>query len=93
MLTTRWLASGLALLLGVWIIILDWQAPFRKVGASLIPLLGGLLVAVAFVVVPVDELNSLWWLPLVIDLGCVPLLTLSAGFVIYRLVAKSFQRR
>jgi hypothetical protein len=60
------------MLLGGWAIAL-------RVGGSLVPVLGGALAAVAFAIAPRDGLRGLWWLPLVADLGCVPLLVLTAS--------------
>ena len=82
-----WVGSGFLLFLGGWASLANWTIPFRKGGGSLIPLFGGLFAAAGLAVVPVDGLRSLWWVPLLVDLGCAPLMTLTVGFLLYRAVA------
>lgn len=89
----RWVVFSILSFFGGWATLANWIIPFRKGGGSLIPLLGGLLLTLAFVVAPLDALNSLWWLPLFIDLGCFPLFTMTAGFLIWRAVRKKEEER
>jgi hypothetical protein len=78
----RWVVASLLGFLGGWIILGNWIISAKRGGGSLVPLMGGLILALALVVVPVAKLNSLWWSPLLGDLGCVPLLFLAgAGFL------------
>jgi hypothetical protein len=88
MVILRWVVFSFLMFFGGWAIVANWVIPFRKGGGSLIPLVGGSLVAVAFAVVPVDVLNSLWWVPLFVDLGCVPLFTLTGGHLLWRAASK-----
>ena len=81
-----WAGGGFLVLFGGLTTIGNWSIPFRKGGGSLIPLLGGLFVAAGFAVVPVGSINSLWWVPLFVDLGCVPMFKLLAGLLLYRSV-------
>jgi len=43
-------------------------------GGSRIPLIGGLAGMLDCLIVPVEGVHRLWWLPLLLDLGCVPML-------------------
>ena len=62
-------------LLGGWIIIGNWWLfirwhIFRK-HASLVPLVGGLLFALAMFIYPEPGVRNLAWIPFLVDLGCV----------------------
>jgi hypothetical protein len=39
----------------------------------MIPFIGGILGSVSLFLLPIAEVKSFWWIPLVVDLGCVPL--------------------
>lgn len=84
----RWIISLTFLFFGGWITIANWVIPMRTKGGSLIPVIGGVLVAVTFVLVPVNIIHSIWWVPLFADLGCVPLLMLTAGYWLWRAISK-----
>jgi hypothetical protein len=51
---------------------------------SLVPLIGGVCGAVAMLVAPFEQLQRQAWVALVLDLGCVPLLVMSALALIRR---------
>jgi hypothetical protein len=55
----------------------------------MVPILGGVLSSVAFLAAPVEMLRRLWWMPLVVDLGCVPLMVWTAIYFAWRAVTKS----
>jgi hypothetical protein len=57
----------------------------------MVPLVGGVLVTAGCLVAPAGPVRSLWWVPLVVDLGCVPMLAMTAGFLVRD--ALSRQRR
>jgi hypothetical protein len=78
MIVMQWLVSSALFFVGGWIVLANWVIAFRR-GGSLIPFLGGIFVAIAFLVVPLDVLRGVWWLPLLIDLGCVPIVVLAGG--------------
>ena len=40
---------------------------------SAIPLLGGVAGAVGTAVLPIHDLSRWWWVPLLLDYGCVPM--------------------
>lgn len=70
-----WIASGALALLGSWITILNYSAvvsSYRHARHhSLIPLLGGVGLAAAMLLIPLPRVAQFAWLPLVIDLGCL----------------------
>jgi hypothetical protein len=88
MILLMWLISLLLLFLGGWITIANWIIPLRPKGGTLIPIIGGVFVAIAFATVPLEVLHSFWWVPLIVDLGCVPLLVLTGSYLAWRAFAK-----
>ena len=80
---------GGLLLLGGWLTLVHLVTHRPKGGVSLIPLFGGTLTALSFIVAPSDTLNGIWWIPLFADFGCVPLLTLMVVSLIWRKVMKN----
>lgn len=58
----------------------DLMLPKRHL--DLIPDLGGVFGAIAFVLFPWGSLHYLFWLPLLLDIGCVPFFFLSVGVVV-----------
>ena len=70
-----WIASGALALLGSWITILNYSAVVSSYRHgrhhSLIPLLGGVGLAAAMLLIPLPRVAKFAWLPLVIDLGCL----------------------
>jgi heme/copper-type cytochrome/quinol oxidase subunit 1 len=81
----RWII-GIALLgLGAWISLANWVCVWNWVTSgrrfSLLPLFGGSFAAVGLLVLPVGAWA--WaWIPLVLDLGCAPMLI---GAVVFHL--------
>jgi len=76
--TLRWvisiilIGSSLYAILGNLWIALAWYL-FKK-RASLIPFVGGVLGAISLLVLPVSGVRHFFWIPLVADLGCGPML-------------------
>jgi hypothetical protein len=95
MIWLRWTLFSVLLLLGGCVALCNWgiaaQAGRSRKGGSLVPLVGGVLVTAACLVAPAGPVRSLWWVPLVGDLGCVPMLALTAGSLLW--VAISRQRQ
>lgn len=83
----QWVIFSLLSLVGGLVIFSNWMIPMQPKGGSLIPVIGGLFAAIAFAVAPIDALRGLWWLPLIADLGCAPMLTLAAGAWMYRAIS------
>jgi hypothetical protein len=88
MTVAAWFISLLLLFLGGWAMITNWVIPLRPKGGSLIPVIGGVFVAIAFVTIPFKVLHGFWWLPLIVDLGCLPLLVLAGGHFAWRSLTK-----
>ncbi|HEY6139557.1 MAG TPA: hypothetical protein VI670_17480 [Thermoanaerobaculia bacterium] len=70
------IAIGTPLLaLGLWIIVLNWAVVWtakvgRKKVPSWTPLLGGVLAAAGLALIP--NTSHWWWLPFLVDWGCLP---------------------
>lgn len=56
----------------------------RKRNNSLVAVIGGLSGAAACLIAPVDGLSRYWWVPLIADIGTLPLLTWTAIFLALR---------
>jgi len=64
---------------GVWIVAFNYHVWIsclrgRPNTPSYIPIIGGLMVAGAMLIVPINGLWKLAWIPLLVDWACVPLL-------------------
>ena len=70
-----WIVSGTLALLGSWIIIVNYACAIqwyvRRKHSSMIPLLGGVLFALAMLHCPMPGVRRLAWLPLIFDPGCL----------------------
>ncbi|MGP0566357.1 MULTISPECIES: hypothetical protein [unclassified Nitrospina] len=69
------LLAGLFLLFAGVNAVVFYKGVIRKekVGSG-VPFLGGLFGMIGFLTLPVPLLNEFFWLPLLLDLGCVPLI-------------------
>lgn len=89
----EWIGSCALALLGSWIIILNYSAvvSYYRHGRhhSLIPLLGGVGLAAAILLVPLPRVAWFAWVPLVIDLGS---LYTVVGFLYAVVVQRSFRK-
>jgi len=45
----------------------------KKVGSS-VPFIGGFFGVIGFVTLPIEGLKAWWWVPLVVDVTCIPAL-------------------
>jgi hypothetical protein len=79
----RWAIFSVLTFIGGWAIMANWVIAFRRRGSH-IPVLGGVIVAVAFAIVPWESLRNLWWVPLIADLGCLPMLLLVGSYLAWR---------
>ncbi|HKO55575.1 MAG TPA: hypothetical protein VJ276_06815 [Thermoanaerobaculia bacterium] len=74
---TRWIVGLVAAAFGGWIMILNWIVFWRafvrrEKTSSLIPFVGAVIMAAAFLLIPVPWLHWLAWLPFLIDWGAAP---------------------
>lgn len=89
-----WILGLLLLAVFAWLSALNasvfWKQTIRKVRTpSWIPLIGGLVGALAFRILPVPFLNAFWWLPLLLDTGCLPGLLYTLIWHLVRMAAHS----
>jgi len=73
----KWVLGGALFSVSLWITLLNglvfWNGLIRKKEtSSWIPLLGGLSGTFALFVIPNLGLCYLWWVPLLLDWGCMP---------------------
>ncbi len=74
------------LALGVAFITMNWwimaRRHFNDEWLSLGPFVGGLLGAAGLLMLPYRQMQWLWWIPLIVDPGCLPLIgrTLYSSF-------------
>ncbi len=67
------------------------QATFRRRkdqnagGYSIVPLIGGICGMVGCFVAPSETIQRLWWIPPVVDPGCVLLFTMTSVFLLWYL--------
>lgn len=84
-LTVPLVAIGSGIALWNWRIIIASLANPRAKHESWIPLAGGVLASIGFLIPPDDDLRRLWWLPLVADWGCAPGMLATGIFHFWRL--------
>jgi hypothetical protein len=88
-----WAAVAVLAFFGGWAIIANYAVVVlwyvkRKHG-SMVPLFGGLLFAAAMFICPVPEVRRFFWIPFLIDLGCIYSLP---GFLYSVFVLKCFKK-
>jgi hypothetical protein len=59
----------------------------------MIPVICGVFVAAALVMTPIEFLHGYWWMPLILDLGCAPMLALTLGYLAWRTIRKHDQKQ
>ena len=72
-----WIFGGALLLISLWLSVLNaqvaWKRYVRKVPApSWVPLVGGICGCFGLMLIPVEPLGRLCWLPLLWDFGTLP---------------------
>lgn len=86
--TLQAIAGGVLMLLGGFITTMNWgvvvQWLWKKKHSSWIPGVGGTLAAVGAAIVPLSSVNALWWVPLLVDWGCLPGLTYTMACFVWR---------
>ncbi len=82
------IGGGVLILLGGFIMTMNWgvvvQWLWKNKHSSWIPVVGGTLAAVGAAIVPLSSVNALWWVPLVIDWGCLPGLAYTMAYFAWR---------
>jgi hypothetical protein len=85
--TAKWILAAVCFVPAAFFIVMNWlifrhNLKSRRSNldsfSSWVPLLGGLLGALSFWLAPVPEMRRFWWVPFVIDYGCVIGLTETA---------------
>lgn len=67
-----------------WMVVWRWVFHRRRTG-SWIPLLGGLAGSLGILISPSPVIHAYWWVPLLLDWGCVPGMTITlAQLAIHR---------
>jgi len=88
MATLQVIVGGVLMLLGGFIVVMNWGVVFRwlwkRKHSSWIPVVGGGLAAAGSAILPYSSLNALWWVPLVVDWGCLPGVAYSVVFNVWR---------
>jgi hypothetical protein len=73
--TARWIIGGSLAVAALVIIVANWGYPitYALTGkrGSVIPIVGGFCGALACITLPIAGTPGFWWLPLVIDAGCL----------------------
>jgi hypothetical protein len=73
-----WILAVVLLALCSWIVLgnlwIAFAGFFLKKRESILPFVGGIAGAIGFLLLPVSQAKHYWWVPLVIDLGCGPML-------------------
>lgn len=78
----RWIIGALflcifAVLAGANVLIVI-RFFLRHQRTSLIPIIGGLFGAGGLLIIPLDSVRMWWWVPLLLDVGCAPMMLASA---------------
>jgi len=92
--TLRWALGAALLALFALVCVLNagvfWRRHIRKRNApSLLPLLGGVSGSIGLCLLPVLAVHPWWWLPLLLDWGCVPGIVFSIAY--YLVVGRNRQ--
>jgi uncharacterized membrane protein YuzA (DUF378 family) len=86
--TIQWAVSSVFLALFVFVATLNWMtvwaAIFRGKHSSWVPLVGGLFGVAGVWLLPIAHSHFYWWLPLILDWGCLPGLLSTAWFFAFR---------
>lgn len=77
MLWLQWIGGTIFFVLAAHLMILNgmvfWKGYVkREKTGSWIPLLGGVLGAIALLLIPAAAVNRWWWILLLLDWGCLP---------------------
>ena len=73
----RWAGGGLLFIVFLWLAAMNgsifWQNYIKREKApSWVPLVGGVFGTLSLLLLPIDSVKPWWWVPLIVDFGCVP---------------------
>jgi hypothetical protein len=92
----RWIVSSILFLFFAFIAFFNAVNFLRGIrgarASSSVPLVGGVLGAIALSIMPWPAANRWWWLPLLLDYGCAPLLTFIVVWILFRRITKKSAR-
>jgi hypothetical protein len=92
----RLVAFGVLCLLGGYLIVGQWvggiQSMRKQRNYSPVPLLGGGLAAIGIAVAPWPAVRTFWWLPPIVDPGCLGVLFLPF-YLVWYWISKNSKRR
>lgn len=73
-----WIIAVVLLALSLWAVLgnlwIAFAGFFLKKRESLLPFVGGIAGTIGLWLLPMSQTRHFWWVPLVIDLGCGPML-------------------
>ena len=82
MIVLRFIVGAILLVVSVWLIAMNWWIVIERSRkgrrSSLAPFYGGICGALALLLIPSSKLAKVAWVPLVIDVGCLPILIAAA---------------
>ena len=86
-----WLIAVILMLFFLWIAGMNAFVAYKgyvrhEETPSWIPLIGGVGGCIGVLVLPIDGASSWWWLPLVLDWGCLPGTLLTLTFHAWRAI-------
>ena len=77
-----WALSVVLLLVGGFVIIMNWVIIYyslvKKKHSSWAPPAGGVFAAVSLAILPIAGVAKYWYVPLIVDYGCLPGMTHTA---------------
>lgn len=90
-----WIISILLISFGSLFIVFNFwifvrSTIFRKHAPSVAPIIGGIITAVGIFLIPVEGVYKFAWIPLILDVACVPYLLL---FLMYEIYFKIKERK
>ena len=72
--TIVFLLVGGVLTIMSWISLLRWQLLGIRSKSSGVPILGGVFAAIGLYIMPVQGVRQWCWIPLLVDVSCIPLI-------------------
>ena len=83
-----WVTSVLLIVVGGFFTVMNWAVLYvrivKKERHSWVPVLGGLFLAVGLGTLPIEGPENLWWIPFIADPACVPGMSYTLWFWLFR---------